>query len=95
MRRKWRSESSGGSSCNDVLPSGPGDGDDSDCVWEENVHLVHLDLIQIDPDLVLHVEQEGFWPGLLFLGRSRAERRLLVLEIDNITNGIVGPTTLQ
>ena len=49
----------------------------------------------MNPDLVLHVEQEGFWPGLLFLGGSRAERSLLVLEIENIKNGIVGPTTLQ
>ena len=38
-------------------------------------------IYQNNLDLILHVEQERFWSSLLFLGRPRAQRGLLVLEI--------------
>ena len=65
----------GGSSCNGVRQSGPGNEDDNN----ENELKCFLPL-RFNPDLVLHVEQERFWPPLLLLGCSRVERSLLVLK---------------
>ena len=78
----------GGSSCNGVRQSGPGNEDDNN----ENELKCFLPL-RFNPDLVLHVEQERFWPPLLLLGCSRVERSLLVLKrgsLDAISHDSVG-----
>ena len=77
----------GGSSCNGVHQSGPGNEDDIN----ENQRFVLP--LRFNPDLVLHVEQERFWPPLLLLGCSRVERSLLVLKkgsLDGISHYSVG-----